>query len=227
MPYEPRSEITNYEEVRRRMKMYVGNPKCEDGWSIVGRLSSEGLSWVVSISPLIAGAPLRSIKVACDGLAPRKANYVCAWDGRRFSTGFPRDLGLLFAARPDLAVEVYALLLRECPKDALQEASAADGQSDAIVAARRARNAELVRQHNAASRLARRRAIFDAASTDGHASRRALREYLVGTCKMTPKTAAQMLKPSAEGKLIAELLAAKVIEPHLDGWRAISESRRA
>jgi hypothetical protein len=49
-------------------------------------------------------------------------------------------------------------------------------------------------------------------------SRAALRDYLIDDNRLSATTAAQYVKPSAQGKLISELLLAECIKPAANGW---------
>lgn len=51
-----------------------------------------------------------------------------------------------------------------------------------------------------------------------YVSRSGLIDYLVTRCDMSEKSAAQVLKPSHKGGMIAEMMAAGLIEKEGSGW---------
>lgn len=93
---------------KRSPRSFRGNLINAADWQEVGRVGPvDGVEWI-----LFAKADRlhgwRSLKLAADGKAPRKANYWLGWDGERLAAS--SDLKRMQVGRPQMEPMVVELL---------------------------------------------------------------------------------------------------------------------
>lgn len=91
-----------------KTRAYKGQPEFQEPWQCIGRLACEdNLEWLVC-SKKANNPSWSTLKIACNGQAPKKANYWTGWDGERIANS--RDIQMMRAHRPSLASELEAFL---------------------------------------------------------------------------------------------------------------------
>lgn len=73
----------------RIARLFKGLPPEKEGWRKIGECEDEGLRWLVFAGPrgeaTASTEQWTPVKVVSAGEAPNKANYHCAWNGRRLA----------------------------------------------------------------------------------------------------------------------------------------------